>query len=237
MADDADITGPTAEDPAVYDEQGPLRYCAQTRVRCPREDLIRFVPGPDGVIVPDLAEKLPGRGIWITGTRAMVEAAVRSKAFSRSLKKNAVAGPDLPSRLESLMLKRSLDALSIANKAGLITTGFTKVEAAVSSGGVVALIHAADGSDEGTGKLDRRYLAVCRDLTRQAVVVKLATIEQLSLALGRSNVVHAALGSGGAADKFLSEIARLERYRGTEAALSTAGHDELPAPENGLGSR
>lgn len=235
MAHKVDIPVEAAPDDCGRDEQGPVRACAETRVRRAKAELIRFVAGPEGQIVPDLAERLPGRGVWITCDRAVVAAAMRSRAFSRSLKRKVDAGADLPARVEALMYKRAADALSIANKAGLVTTGFTRVEAALAAGGVVALLHASDGSDEGTEKLDRRFRAVCRDAGRTAIVVKLLTIEQLSLALGRSNVVHAALRAGGAADRLLSEIERLERYRagetGWNAGRASAGGEQLPASD------
>lgn len=233
MANEANIEVEPVLDDTVEDERGPVRHCAETRVRRPKSELLRFVLGPDGTIVPDLGERLPGRGVWITCSRSAVAAAVRSKAFGRSLKRKANADADLPQRVEMLISKRAQDALSIANKAGLVTTGFAKVEAAVSAGQAVALIHGLEGSPEGTEKLDRRLRAVCSSSGRPAIVVKLLTIEQLSLALGRSNVVHAALSSGGAAEKFLSEIERLERYRGSETGSETgrakAGRDAAEA--------
>lgn len=223
MAEEANISVEAAFDDHVEDEQGPIRHCAETRVRLPKAALIRFALGPGDNIVPDLAERLPGRGVWISCDREVVAAAVRSKAFSRSLKRKANADADLPARVEVLMLRRALDALSIANKSGFVITGFAKVEAAAAVGSLSAVLHAADGSDEGADKLDRRFRAVCRDAGVPAIVVKLLTIEQLSLALGRSNVVHAGLGSGGAAHLFLSEIERLERFRGSHTGSRTEG--------------
>jgi predicted RNA-binding protein YlxR (DUF448 family) len=237
MAEEADIPVDAVPGETAPDEQGPMRHCAETRVRRHKNELLRFVAGPDGIIVPDLTERLPGRGVWITCDRAIVAAAVRSKAFSRSLKRKVVAAEDLPSRVEMLMLQRAGHALSIANKAGLVTTGFAKVEAAISAGMVIALIHAADASEDGQQKLERRFRAVCRDANRPAIVVKVLTVEQLSLALGRLNVVHAGLGSGGAARLFLSEIERIERYSGTATHETNAGRDAARARDTGLGSR
>lgn len=222
MADEADTTVEAVTDDASGDEQGPLRHCAETRVRRDKSELVRFAAGPDGKVVADLAERLPGRGVWLTCDREVLVSAIRSKAFSRSLKRKIVVDADLPDRVEKLMLRRVADALSIANKAGLVTTGFTRVEAAVTTGTVQALLHAADGAEDGATKLDRRFRAVCRDAGRVAIVVKVLTIEQMSLALGRSNVVHAALGSGGAATRLLSEIARMERFRGNGTEHASA---------------
>lgn len=211
------------------DEQGPLRLCAETRVRRPKDEMLRFVLGPDSAVVPDLAERLPGRGVWLTCDRAVVAAAVRSKVFARSFKRKVDAPADLPDRLATLILRKVSDALSIAKKAGLISTGFAKVESAIEAGSVAVVFHGSDGSDDGSDKLDRLFRAVCVAGGRRPLVCKLLTIEQLSLALGRSNVVHAALGAGGAAEKLLSEIARFERYTGT-GTEGIMGGREATAP-------
>src|SRR5690606_38506391 len=106
-----------------------LRTCVVTREQRPPEDLIRFVPGPDGQIVPDVGRRLPGRGVWVTAERGAVAEAVKRKAFSKGLKRQVTAAADLPDLVERLLMKRATDALSLANKAGLVTTGFTRVEA------------------------------------------------------------------------------------------------------------
>lgn len=229
MADETDISVGLDHGHSAGDEQGPLRLCAETRVRRPRDEMLRFVLGPDGAVVPDLAERLPGRGVWLTCDRTVVAAAIRSKAFARSFKRKADVSADLPDRLATLILRKLSDALSIANKAGLVTAGFAKVEAAIEAGGVAAVLHGSDGSDDGSDKLDRRYRAICLSAGRRPLVCKLLTIEQLSLALGRSNVVHAALGAGGAAKMLLSEIARFERYIGT-GTEGIMGDREAAAP-------
>jgi uncharacterized protein len=191
----------------------PIRMCAVTRVEAPPADLIRFAAAPDGTIVPDLAGKLPGRGVWVGCDRRLVAEAVKTRAFSRSLKREIKAGADLPDLVEQLMAKRLAAALSLANKAGLALTGFSKVDSAIAAGTVMVLLHGADGSVDGMEKLDRRYLAMCRDAGQRPHIERCFAIAQLSLALGRSNVVHAALMMGGAAQNFLSEAGRLERYR------------------------
>lgn len=208
----------------------PLRTCIVTRAELRPEELIRFAAGPDGAIVPDLACRLPGRGAWVTCDRAQVEAAVKTKAFARALKRNVHAAPDLADLVERLMIKRAMERLSIALKAGLVLTGFAKIDAAVLSGTPVALLHGSDAAEDGVGKLDRRYAAMCRDLDREAIVVRDFTIEQMSLALGRSNVVHAALMKGGAAQHFLSEAGRSRRYRAGNTTIETSPAARRPAP-------
>ena len=200
----------------IADEEGsssPLRTCIVTRAQLPPAELIRFVAAPDGAVVPDLSCRLPGRGTWVTCARTAVESAAKRQAFGRSLKRAVVAGPDLADLVDRLLLRRVCDGLSIALKAGLVLTGFTKINSAIAKGQPVALLHGLDAAEDGVEKLDRRYCAMSRDAGRPAIVMRALTIEQMSLALGRANVVHAALMMGGAARHFLSEAERLARYR------------------------
>ncbi len=201
------------EDAEEGEARGPLRRCAVTRSELPPEELIRFVADPSGVIMPDLTRKLPGRGVWVTCERPVVEAAVKANAFAKSLKRQITVPADLPERIDALFLGRILKAISLANKAGLVSTGAEKVEKLLDSGRTVALVHGADGTAEGRRKLDRKFTAIQRDKGQSAPIVDWLTIEQLSLAMGRSNVVHAALIQGGATRRFLSEAERLRRYR------------------------
>lgn len=193
--------------------KGPVRTCVVTRTEHPVTELLRFALAPDGTVVPDLATRLPGRGVWVTCARSAVAKAVKTQAFSRGFKLPAKAPPDLPDLVERLLLKRVLDALSLANKAGLLVAGHAKVEAAIASGQPVALIQAGDASPDGAVRLQRQFQAMCRDAGRTPCVVRNLSIDQLSLALGRENVVHAALKTGGVADLFLSEADRLQRFQ------------------------
>jgi uncharacterized protein len=192
---------------------GSLRRCVVTRAERSPDDLVRFVADPQGGIVADVARKLPGRGVWVTADRASVAAAVKCNAFAKSLKRAVTVAPDLPDQLESLFVKRALEALSLANKAGLVTTGFEKVETLLGAGRAAALLHGSDAAADGTGKLDRKFAAIQRDKGQPATVVDWLTIDQMSLAIGRSNVVHAGLKQGGATNRFLREAERLRRYR------------------------
>lgn len=216
MAVRADI----AEKP-VAEQRAPLRTCIVTREHMPPEELIRFVEGPDGQIVPDVARRLPGRGVWVTAERPTVAEATKRKAFARSLKRQVVVPPDLPDMVERLLVKRAMDALSFANKAGLVTTGFTRIESAVASGSVAALLHGQEAAADGVGKLDRRFQAVCKQMGKPAPIIQELTVEQMSLALGRSNVVHAAVSAGGATKNFLNEVGRVTRYRSGVSASSS----------------
>jgi predicted RNA-binding protein YlxR (DUF448 family) len=194
-------------------EGGPLRLCAVTRSQRPVDDLIRFVLGPEGSIVPDLARRLPGRGVWVEARRDQVEAAVRRRVFARSLRQPVVVAEDLPDQVERLMVRRLAEAISLARKAGLLVVGFAKVEELIARGQAVLLIHAADAGKDGAAKLSRRFEALLGDEKATQAIVTDLTGQQLDLAIGRSNVVHAAASGGGASRRVLQVAGRLERYR------------------------
>src|SRR5690606_7472594 len=124
-----------AEEPTT-ERHSPLRTCIVTRTQKSPEELLRFVVGPDRQIVPDLARRLPGRGAWVTAEREVVQEAVKRNAFARSLKQQVSVPPDLADLVEQLMLKRVMEALSLANKAGLVTIGFTRIDAAIAKGSI-----------------------------------------------------------------------------------------------------
>lgn len=192
---------------------GPLRLCALTREPRLTDDLMRFVADPSGEIVADLAGRLPGRGVWITAEKAKVAEAGRINVFARSLKRSVRVPADLADRVETLLTSRVQGALALCNKAGLICSGNDKVDAAVGSGEAIALLHASDGSAGGREKLDKKFVAVQGAKGLEALILAPLSNQQMSLAIGRANVVHAALKPGGAAVKFLSEARRLERFR------------------------
>ena len=201
--------------------EGPLRLCAVSRVHKPPDELIRFVLGPDGVIAPDLARRLPGRGVWVDATRKSVVAALRRQVFARSLKQAVAAPDDLAALIERLMAKRLSEAVSIANKAGLLVAGFGKVDELISRGQAAVLIHAADGAKDGAAKLDRKFKALLGPERAAEATVGELTGPELDLAIGRSNVVHAAASEGGASQRILQEATRLRRYRSDSGASST----------------
>ncbi|MGH1419001.1 MAG: RNA-binding protein [Hyphomicrobiaceae bacterium] len=222
--------------PAKFDEEpvvGPIRRCAVTRTRRERDDLIRFVADPVGGVVPDLGLKLPGRGVWVTADRTSVQEASKRRSFAAGLKQPVEVPSDLADKLEALLVNRATSALAMANKAGQVLSGFDKVTTVLETGRVKGLIHGAGAAEGGREKLDRKYMAIARDGGEKAIgrarVVDCLTVEQLSLAMGRSNVVHAALITGGAAKRFLAEAERLARYRsGIEhsSSLSNRESDE-----------
>lgn len=188
------------------------RLCAVARAPKPIDELIRFVEGPDAAIVPDLRNKLPGRGVWVTAGRTSLAEAVRAKAFQRSLKHPVSVDAALPELVDQLLQKLALDALSFVNKAGALILGFERVLEAVDGGKAIALVHASDAAADGLRKLDGRSKAAARDGSELKSIVCFNN-EQLSLALGRPNVVHAALLPAPASRNFIAQTERLQRFR------------------------
>ena len=132
-----------------------MARCVSAPCRASRSrltELIRFVAGPDGLLAPDLACRLPGRGVWVDGTRQAVTAAARQKVFARSLKQSVSLPDDLPGLIERLMVKRLREAVSIANKSGLLVAGFFKVAELIEQRRAAVLIHAADAAEDGVGQ-------------------------------------------------------------------------------------
>jgi hypothetical protein len=192
---------------------GSERHCALSRTLKPVDEMIRFVAGPDGGIVPDLKRKLPGRGIWITATRDCLDEAIKRNVFARAFKRNVRVAADLAASTERLMERSALDALAIAGKAGGVVSGFAKVEAAIGGEDVLALIHASDAAADGRRKLDAAWLRKTSEIAREIAIVAVFSGAQLDLALNRPNVVHAALLAGPVSETFLARAKRLERFR------------------------
>jgi hypothetical protein len=217
------------------DRSATMRMCAVTRQVRPIDELIRFVVAPSGEVIPDLKRKLPGRGLWVSASRQTLAEAVRRHQFSKGFKREVRVSPTLPADTEALLVRSTIDALAMAAKAGQVISGFGKVEDALTSrqtrGSIEALIHATDGAADGIRKLDAvlRQNAVVNDKSSQIPVVTALTSEQLDLALGRSNVIHAALLAGPASKTFLSRSQILVRYRMADAD-KTAGNTAENSP-------
>lgn len=181
---------------------------------------MRFVAASDGRIAPDLAGKLGGRGVWVTATRAAITAAVKRNVFAKSLKRQAKPSPELPDVVEAQLRERLRQALSFANKAGLASFGFAKVETALDRNEVAVLIQASDAADDGVGRLRRKFLAVRASSGNAALIVDQLGTDDLGLAFGRSTVVHVALRMGGATDLVVREAARYARFRRDEMGVA-----------------
>ncbi len=187
------------------------RMCAVTREVRPVGELLRFVADPDGEIILDLRHRLPGRGVWVSARSDIVRQAAKRKVFARALKAPVHASPDLDHEVDAQLRQALLGALSLARKAGSLVTGFDSVEAALSSGKAAALIHASEAGDDGVGKL--RALARRHNKDgRSLPVLRRLSESELSLALGRPHVIHAAVLAGRAGRLALDLIDQLARF-------------------------
>jgi uncharacterized protein len=197
------------------DRSATMRMCTVTRQVRPIDELIRFVVSPQGEVIPDLKRKLPGRGLWVSASHQTVAEAVRRNQFSKGFKRDLRVAPALAADTEALLVRSVIEALAMAAKARQVVSGFSKVEGALEQRQAQALIHASDGAADGIRKLDAivRQKAVNYGESPGFPVVTALTSEQLDLALGRSNVIHAALLAGPASKTFLSRSHILVRYR------------------------
>lgn len=194
------------------------RMCALTRAERPVAELIRFVLGPDDVLVPDTEAKAEGRGVWISLNRDLVAEAVKKKVFARSLKTEVRLPDDLPGLTQLRLEQRYLNALGMARKAGQLTFGATKVRALIDNGALIALITATDAAADGRSKMigplkALHYAAEEEEITGFDVPhFELLSSEQMGLALGMENVIHAALTRGAAAQAAVEKARRLALY-------------------------
>jgi predicted RNA-binding protein YlxR (DUF448 family) len=184
----------------------------------PAAGLVRFVVGPDAALVPDLAGRLPGRGLWVSADRDALARAAARNLFARAARRPVTVPGDLPGLVERLLAERVVAAVALARKAGLAICGHDKVKARLGRGLgkgpgralVGALVEASDGAEQGKARL--------RPLARGAGLVSCLTAAELGLAFGRDSVIHAALDAGGITDRVLREAARLAGLRRAASA-------------------
>jgi len=222
------LADPELDNGPRTDKSATLRMCAVSREQKPIDALIRFVVSPAGEVVPDVKRKLPGRGLWVSASREVVAEAVKRHQFSKGFKRDVRAAATLALDTENLLVQSAVEALAMAAKAGQVVAGLAKVEGALTArpGGAAmqALIHAADGASDGIRKLNAlaRQNAGNGAGTPEFPIITALRSAELDLALGRSNVVHAALLAGPASKTFLSRSQILVRYRLADAD-KTAG--------------
>lgn len=185
--------------------EAPERLCIVTGERLPASALVRFVLSPEGEVVPDLKHELPGRGVWVKARAETVAKAVADGRFARAFRTPCRADSALPQRIAALIRADARQYLALANKAGLVAAGFERTAEALDSGKARVLIEAADGSEEGHRKLRSRRPSGCE-------IVAEFDSRELSLALGRANVIHAALAEGSLTDKFLAAAGLAEAF-------------------------
>ena len=203
---------------AIEDEDETMRErrCIVSGEVLPEGRLIRFVVSPDGEVPPDIAATLPGRGIWVGAARLALEAAVKKNLFSKAAKASVKVAPDLVSRVEALLVSRMLADLGMARRSGAILLGFETVLQAVQSDIPPALlVEASDGAADGKRKL----FGAAHARGRKIQTIECLTSAELSLAVGRENVIHAALKSGRLSERLSFEAGRLCGFR------SVSGHE------------
>lgn len=183
--------------------------------------MIRFVVSPQGEITPDLEGKLPGRGLWLTATRTMVDTALKRRAFAKAAKRQVDVSPNIGERLEELLRTRALALLGLTHRAGQVTFGFEKVAEALRRQDAAVLVQASDTAQGGREKMR----SALRAGENEAKTVEWFDREELSLALGRENVVHAALRRGGLATRFQTECDRLAGFCDRSEETGIAGSD------------
>lgn len=200
----------------IKDNDEPERRCIVTGEVQPKRGLIRFVAGPDGMIVPDLAEKLPGRGIWVAADRAALDKAAAKGLFSRAARAPVRAPEALADLVEAGLARRVVDLVSLARKSGRAVAGFEKVKGWLAEGRAKVLLQASDGSERGKGKLwtptGGRWFGCL-------------TASELGLSFGRDHVIHGALAAGGLTDKVILEAGRLTGLRGHDEGNAALGKE------------
>lgn len=187
------------------EETGPERRCIVSGEVKPTERLVRFVAGPDGVVVPDIEAKLPGRGLWLSAGRDMVNTALAKNLFAKALRRKVTAPPDLADRIEGLLSRRCIELIGMARRAGQAVMGFEKVRGELKAGRGAVLLAAADGAADGRDKI--------RALASTLPLVTVLSSEELGAAFGREHVVHALLARGRLADRLQVEAGRLAGFR------------------------
>jgi predicted RNA-binding protein YlxR (DUF448 family) len=205
----------------VRDE--PERRCIVTRATGPKAGLIRFVLGPGDEVVPDLAGRLPGRGMWVAADAGTLARAMAKGHFARAAQRPVRVAPDLVERVESLLARRLVDLVALARRAGEALAGLEKTKAALVAGQAAILLQAADGSARERGAL--------RPPEGENTLVSCLSGDELGMAFGRDRVVHAAVLTGGLADRIKAEALRLNGMRagttwqpfGDDAADELAG--------------
>lgn len=201
-----DLAGSPPTAPAPAREAAPLRRCIVGGHSAPPEQMLRFVVGPDDMVVPDIGRRLPGRGMWTEATRAVVEAAAARNQFSRAARRAVRSAPDMPERIEQMLHQRALDLVGLARRAGRAVSGMAKVEESVRRGRAGLVLVATDAGSDG-----RRHLGSVPQLL-------FADSTALGGVFGRDQAVYVAIeddpASPGFASRIAGAVARWERYRG-----------------------
>jgi uncharacterized protein len=181
--------------------------CIVTRVEADEDALVRFARAPDGGVVPDLQAKLPGRGVWVTCSRSTLNDAIKRQAFARGFEEDCKVPDELPDMVGNLLRKQAVNQVSLARKAGMVVQGFMKVEEALRKTSVKVLLHTQGAGADGVSKLDRLK-------GPKTVISDSFRSDEMDLAFGRPNVIHAAVAASGLADRLVVYLQRMADYEG-----------------------
>lgn len=210
--------GPPPEAEAEEPERGPFRRCLVTRERLPKEAMIRFVLDPDRNLVPDLAERLPGRGMWLSARADVIEQAARRGAFQKAARGEVHVPPELRARIEDGLRGRVRDLVGFARRAGQAVSGWQAAREWLQAGRAGLMVQAADGSPAEKARLVGH---------RPVPVVAPLQAAELGAPFGRDRAVHVAIARGRLAERIAAEAARL-------AGVSrAAGEDTATHPRGG----
>ncbi len=225
------ISSAAPGDTAEAGEGGAQRRCIVTGEVCDRARLLRFVVGPGAALVPDVAARLPGRGLWLTPRRDIVERAVGKRLFARAARRPVVVPIDLADRIEALLVQRCIDAVGLARRAGLAVGGFERVSDAARTGKAAVLLIAVDGTAGARRKM--------RSLARDLPLVCVLTAAEIGVAFGREHVVNASLGAGPLCGRLIADAEKIAGFR-AEAAVERAAQPVPAGParqDDGIGAR
>jgi predicted RNA-binding protein YlxR (DUF448 family) len=202
----ARVTATSDDDAPAEDEpeKGPLRRCIATREVQPKERMIRFVLGPGREVVPDLAGKLPGRGMWLSARGDVLETALSRGAFMRAARGQVTLPSDLRARIEDGLRGRVRDLLGLARRAGQAVSGWQAAREWLQAGRAGLLVQAADGSLAERARFGGRDLPAVTPLTAA----------ELGVVFGRDHAVHVVVAPGRLADAIRFEAERLAGFAG-----------------------
>lgn len=211
---------------------GNERRCVVTRRSAPRDGLIRFVVAPDQTLTPDLAETLPGRGIWVTADRDVLSDRSLPKAAARAAKGAVKVDPALVETIERLLAARCQSLVGLARRSGAVQTGFEKVRAAILSGEATLMLTARDSIGRDARELGRRADGLSGDVRRSTAM----TSTELGAAMGRDQQVHLSVANGALADRLYRDLMRLAGVRGAPEAVESI-QENAPSGEVGETAR
>jgi predicted RNA-binding protein YlxR (DUF448 family)/ribosomal protein L30E len=207
-----------------------LRRCLVTRQSGPPGQLLRFVIDPEGRVQPDLDARLPGRGMWLSADRNVLNKAIAGNLFARAARLPARVAPDLAEQVERLLARRALATLGLARRAGQVALGFEQVRPWLRSGAAAVLVAARDGAADGRRKLRR--------LAPEVPLIVAFSSTELGAALGRESLVHVAVAPGGLAQRLLRDVERLAGFRqDVIVAPGTVGPVDSIEPRDTIGPR